>query len=213
MPEIIQVSVSRGGVPKRAIPQVMITSLGLEGDSFAHPNIHGGPNQRVLIIVAEVIDDLVARGFPVFYDVARRRRPSRPHQNTQALRHSGRLPQCRRSAHSGRNLQCSREGGRSHFPALGPQRLLRFGAPRRDGLLGSPLRTSVRIGLDGARASLPYTAPRPAPFSSLVFIEPSFTLKIPGNLFSHSLFAAGKYCREFASIAATGGTCAARLAD
>jgi len=67
MPEIIQVSVSRGGVPKRAIPQVMITSLGLEGDSFAHPNIHGGPNQRVLIIVAEVIDDLVARGFPVFY--------------------------------------------------------------------------------------------------------------------------------------------------
>ena len=67
MPEIIQVSVSRGGVPKRAIPQVMITSQGLEGDSFAHPNIHGGPNQRVLIIVAEVIDDLVARGFPVFY--------------------------------------------------------------------------------------------------------------------------------------------------
>jgi len=45
----------------------MITSLGLEGDSFAHPNIHGGPNQRVLIIVAEVIDDLVARGSPVFY--------------------------------------------------------------------------------------------------------------------------------------------------
>jgi MOSC domain-containing protein YiiM len=67
MPEIIQVNVSRGGVPKRAVPQAMITTLGLEGDSWAHPQIHGGPNQRVLIIAAEVMDDLAARGFPVFY--------------------------------------------------------------------------------------------------------------------------------------------------
>jgi MOSC domain-containing protein YiiM len=67
MPEIIQVSVSRGGVPKRAVPGAMITSLGLEGDSWAHPNIHGGPQQRVLIIAAEVVDELASRGFPVFY--------------------------------------------------------------------------------------------------------------------------------------------------
>jgi len=67
MPEIIQVSLSRGGVPNRAVPQAMITSLGLEGDAWAHPHIHGGPDQRVLIITAEVVDDLAARGFPVFY--------------------------------------------------------------------------------------------------------------------------------------------------
>ena len=45
----------------------MITSLGLEGDSWAHPQIHGGPDQRVLIIAAEAVDDLAALGFPVFY--------------------------------------------------------------------------------------------------------------------------------------------------
>src|SRR5580658_3245282 len=67
MPEIVQVNVSRGGVPKRAVPEAMITTLGLEGDRCAHPQIHGGPDQRVLMIAAEAVDDLVARGFPVFY--------------------------------------------------------------------------------------------------------------------------------------------------
>ena len=67
MPEIIQVNVSRGGVPKRAVSEAMITSQGLDGDSWAHPQIHGGPDQRVLIIAAEAVDRLVALGFPVFY--------------------------------------------------------------------------------------------------------------------------------------------------
>jgi MOSC domain-containing protein YiiM len=67
MPEIVQVNVSRGGVPKRAVPEAMITTLGLEGDRWAHPHLHGGPDQRVLVIAAEAVDDLAARGFPVFY--------------------------------------------------------------------------------------------------------------------------------------------------
>lgn len=67
MGEIIQVSVSRGGVPKRAVREAMITTLGLDGDSWAHPQFHGGPEQRVLIIAAEAVDDLAAHGFPVFY--------------------------------------------------------------------------------------------------------------------------------------------------
>jgi len=67
MGEIIQVSVSRGGVPKRAVAEAMITPAGVEGDSWAHPQIHGGPDQKVLIISAEVIDELAGRGFPVFY--------------------------------------------------------------------------------------------------------------------------------------------------
>jgi MOSC domain-containing protein YiiM len=45
----------------------MITTLGLEGDSFAHPQIHGGPDQRVLIVASEVVDHLAALGFPVYY--------------------------------------------------------------------------------------------------------------------------------------------------
>src|SRR6185436_9297914 len=56
-----------GGLPKRAVPEAFITPLGLETDAHAHPNIHGGPRKAVLLIAAEVVDDLAARGFPVFY--------------------------------------------------------------------------------------------------------------------------------------------------
>jgi len=49
---ILQVSVSRGGVPKRAIPEGTLTLTGLDGESHAHPDIHGGPRQAVLLITA-----------------------------------------------------------------------------------------------------------------------------------------------------------------
>lgn len=45
----------------------MITAVGLAGDAWAHPQIHGGPNQAVLLIAAETIDELKSRGYPVFY--------------------------------------------------------------------------------------------------------------------------------------------------
>ncbi len=64
---IIQISVSSGGIPKRAIPAGIITPLGLEGDACAHPEIHGGLRQAVLLIAAETIDELRARGYPVYY--------------------------------------------------------------------------------------------------------------------------------------------------
>ncbi len=65
--QIIQVNISPGGVPKRPIPAAEITPLGLVGDSHAHPSIHGGPLQAVLIVSAEVVDELRNQGFPVFY--------------------------------------------------------------------------------------------------------------------------------------------------
>src|SRR5262244_935507 len=64
---IVQISVSRGGLPKRSVPEGLITPLGIEGDLCAHPEIHGGPRQAVLLIAAEVVDDLIARGYPLFY--------------------------------------------------------------------------------------------------------------------------------------------------
>lgn len=57
------------------------------------------------------------------------------------------------------------------------------------------------------------TAPSPGPFRPEVSISPSRTLKIPGNLSSQGLFAAGTYSRALASIAATPGICAAKLAE
>jgi MOSC domain-containing protein YiiM len=64
---ILQINVSRGGLPKRPIPGAMLTPLGFEGDSVAHPAIHGGPDKAVLLITAETTDELIARGYPLFY--------------------------------------------------------------------------------------------------------------------------------------------------
>jgi MOSC domain-containing protein YiiM len=64
---IVQVSVSSGGLPKRAIAGGLITTLGIEGDLHAHPGIHGGPRKAILLTSAEIIEDLTARGYPLFY--------------------------------------------------------------------------------------------------------------------------------------------------
>jgi MOSC domain-containing protein YiiM len=64
---ILQISTSRGGIPKRAIPEAFLTPLGIEGDRHAHPAIHGGPRQAVLLMTGETVDQLVALGYPVFY--------------------------------------------------------------------------------------------------------------------------------------------------
>jgi MOSC domain-containing protein YiiM len=64
---IVQVSTSLGGLPKRAIPGGLITPLGLEGDLHAHPDIHGGPRKAILLASAETIEELTARGYPLFY--------------------------------------------------------------------------------------------------------------------------------------------------
>ncbi len=62
----MQVSVSRGGVPKRGVTRGILGREGFSGDSFAHPQFHGGPKQAVLLIALEVIDMLIAKGFAVF---------------------------------------------------------------------------------------------------------------------------------------------------
>ncbi len=64
---VLQVNISRGGVPKRARPEAELTPLGFTGDVQAHPAFHGGPNKAVLLLASEVIDDLRVRGYPVFY--------------------------------------------------------------------------------------------------------------------------------------------------
>jgi len=64
---IVQVNISLGGLPKRAIPVGFVNALGIEGDQHAHPDIHGGERKAILLIASEVIDDLAARGYPLFY--------------------------------------------------------------------------------------------------------------------------------------------------
>lgn len=64
---IVQVNISPGGLPKRPIEEGLITPLGIEGDLHAHPGIHGGPLQAILIVAAEVVDELTQQGYPLFY--------------------------------------------------------------------------------------------------------------------------------------------------
>jgi len=64
---VVQINISKGGVPKVAVSSGVVTRLGLAGDVHAHPQIHGGPDKAVLLITTEGIDELVAQGFPLFF--------------------------------------------------------------------------------------------------------------------------------------------------
>lgn len=62
---VVQLNVSRGGIPKRAIPSARLTETGIEGDSWRRP-FHGGRQQAILLLTMEGIDELIALGFPLF---------------------------------------------------------------------------------------------------------------------------------------------------
>jgi MOSC domain-containing protein YiiM len=63
---VLQINVSPGGIPKRPISEAIVTPEGIRGDGWAHPDIHGGPNQALLVITSEGIDQLIAQGYPLF---------------------------------------------------------------------------------------------------------------------------------------------------
>ena len=62
---VLQINVSTGGVPKWAVDAAELTTLGVEGDGHAHPEIHGGPDRAVLLITSKGIEELTALGFPL----------------------------------------------------------------------------------------------------------------------------------------------------
>jgi len=64
---ILQVNVSPGGLPKRPVPEGLVEALGIAGDLHAHPEVHGGLRQAILLLAAETVDALAARGYPVFF--------------------------------------------------------------------------------------------------------------------------------------------------
>lgn len=64
---IVQINISRGGLPKLPIPDAQVHILGIDGDEHAHPHIHGGPRQALLLICSEVVESLKEQGFPLVY--------------------------------------------------------------------------------------------------------------------------------------------------
>jgi len=63
---ILQINVSPGGVPKRPIPNGIVTPLGITGDGHANPQIHGGPRKAILLITSEGLDELKEQGFALY---------------------------------------------------------------------------------------------------------------------------------------------------
>jgi len=63
---IVQINISPGGIPKRPIAEAEVTPEGIRGDSWAHPQIHGGRNQALLLITNEGIEELIAQGYPLY---------------------------------------------------------------------------------------------------------------------------------------------------
>jgi MOSC domain-containing protein YiiM len=62
---IVQLSVSTGGVPKRAVAEARVTWLGLEDDAHRDGEHHGGPERAVCLFSMERIRGLQAEGHAV----------------------------------------------------------------------------------------------------------------------------------------------------
>ena len=61
---VLQVNVSRGGVPKLPIERGTVTKLGIEGDGHRESS-HGGPDKALCLFAGEAIERLQAEGHPV----------------------------------------------------------------------------------------------------------------------------------------------------
>ena len=63
---VLQINVSPGGVPKRAVASAHVGREGVEGDAVNHPKVHGGPERAVCLFPLELIQALQAEGHPIF---------------------------------------------------------------------------------------------------------------------------------------------------
>ena len=62
---MVQVNVSRGGIPKLQIPSGEMTETGIVGDAWRFP-FHGGRRKAILLITLEGLEELIARGFALY---------------------------------------------------------------------------------------------------------------------------------------------------
>ncbi len=62
---IFQLSISRGGVPKRPVPEAHVDAGGMEGDRQADRRIHGGPDRALCLFAVEQLAALRAEGHPI----------------------------------------------------------------------------------------------------------------------------------------------------
>jgi MOSC domain-containing protein YiiM/GNAT superfamily N-acetyltransferase len=62
---VLQVNVSRGGVPKRPVAEAWVGRYGVDGDGHNDRTLHGGPHRAVCVFAMEAIERIQAEGHPV----------------------------------------------------------------------------------------------------------------------------------------------------
>ena len=65
--KVVQLNISSGGLPKLLIESAEVTRLGIVGDIQKNKKYHGGPAKALLLIAAEVVQELKQEGWPLFY--------------------------------------------------------------------------------------------------------------------------------------------------
>jgi MOSC domain-containing protein YiiM len=66
MAQLIQISISQGGVPKLPTHQATVTTAGIEGDKQKNLKFHGGPDRAVCIYSLERIMTLQREGHSIW---------------------------------------------------------------------------------------------------------------------------------------------------
>jgi MOSC domain-containing protein YiiM len=62
---VLQVNVSPGGVPKRAVAEAFVGPLGLDGDRHRDDTVHGGPHRAVCLFAIEAIRRVAGESHPI----------------------------------------------------------------------------------------------------------------------------------------------------
>ena len=65
MGRILQLAISRGGVPKLPVMEAEVGELGIAGDAQNNTRDHGGPERALCLFAAERIEALRAEGHPI----------------------------------------------------------------------------------------------------------------------------------------------------
>jgi MOSC domain-containing protein YiiM len=65
MGRIESINTSRGGVPKAAVFEALITEAGIDGDRQRDRRFHGGLDRAVVLYSLDVIRELQAEGHPI----------------------------------------------------------------------------------------------------------------------------------------------------
>jgi MOSC domain-containing protein YiiM len=64
LPQVVAVSISSGGIPKRPVPWGMVVQAGLVGDGRNHAK-HVRPDRAISLFDIEILEQLVREGFPL----------------------------------------------------------------------------------------------------------------------------------------------------